>query len=64
MKNPVYFFSRKSRKQELLEMVQVIVPIFFILMKSEKIEGDRAFLHLFFYMHILYNIPVKNAYFS
>ena len=41
MKYPVYFFlifhiSGKSMKQELLEMFQVSVQIFFILMKFEK----------------------------
>ena len=56
----IFNISGKSIKQELLEMVQVTVPILFILMKTE-IEGIRAFLHAFFYMHILYIIPVKNA---
>ena len=64
MKNPVYFFlifniSGKSRKQKLLEMFQVAVLNLF--WWNLKIEGIRAFLHAFFYMHILYNIPAKNA---
>ena len=58
MKYPVYFFffiiSGKSMKQELLEMVQVIVLIFFILMKSEN-EGD---FYMYFYTGILYKICI------
>ena len=47
-------------KQELMEMVQVTVPFIFYFDEICKIKELGPF-YMHFYMHILFNIPVKNA---